>query len=288
MVKKTKEIGRRAVEMPVRRSAAALPLGYAELLAEFKNRIQNARVRAAVAASRELVRLYWDIGREIVRRQEQEGWGKGVVDRLGGDIQRAFPGIAGFSSRNIWRMRAFYRAYTPEAVVLPQLAAELEGADLPQAAAEIPWFHNVVLIEKLKNSAQRLWYAQKVVQHGWSRAVLLHQIELDLYGREGRAITNFSETLPKLQSDLARQVLKDPYVFDFLTLADEARERELERGLLERLRDFMVSKYRLTAALPHKLKSSLPTIKQLQEELKNTSRKDRPSDPRTSNSNSDD
>ena len=148
-----------------------------------------------MAASRELVQLYWQIGREIVRRQEREGWGKAIVDRLATDIQRTFPGIAGFSVRNIWRMRAFYLAYNPEVVILPQAAAESDGADLPQAAAGIPWFHNVVLIEKLKNPTQRLWYAEKVVQHGWSRAVLVHQIELDLYGREGRAITNFPETL---------------------------------------------------------------------------------------------
>ena len=110
----------------------------------------------------------------------------------------------------------------------------------PQAVAEIPWGHNVVLLEKLKDPAQRLWYAEKVVQHGWSRAVLVHQIELDLYGREGQAITNFPETLPSPQSDLAQQILKDPYVFDFLTLTDDARERELQRGLLEHLRDFML------------------------------------------------
>ncbi len=115
-----------------------------------------------------------------------------------------------------------------------------DGVNLPQVAAEIPWFHNVVLVEKVKDHAQRLWYAQKVVQHGWSRAVLVHQIELDLYGREGQAITNFSKTLPPVQSDLAQQILKDPYVFDFLTLTDDAREKELERGLLEHLRNFML------------------------------------------------
>jgi predicted nuclease of restriction endonuclease-like (RecB) superfamily len=106
--------------------------------------------------------------------------------------------------------------------------------------ADIPWYHNVVLIEKIKDTAERLWYAQKVIQYGWSRAVLVHQIELNLYGREGKAITNFHETLSSPQSDLAQQVLKDPYVFDFLTLADAARERELERGLVEHLRDFML------------------------------------------------
>jgi predicted nuclease of restriction endonuclease-like (RecB) superfamily len=225
---------------PVQGPFSSLPPGYAELLEDLKARIQRAQVRAAVAASRELIRLYWDIGREIVQRQEQEGWGKGVVDRLAADIQREFPGIAGFSPRNIWRMRAFYLAYTQEVANLTQPAADLDGANLPQVATEIPWFHNVVLIEKLKDPKQRFWYARKTVQHGWSRAVLVHQIELDLYSREGRAITNFSETLPVPQSDLAQQALKDPYVFDFLTLADEARERELQRSLLEHLRGFML------------------------------------------------
>ena len=111
---------------------------------------------------------------------------------------------------------------------------------MPQPVADIPWGHNVVLFEKLKDARQRLWYAQKALEHGWSRAVLVHQIELDLYGREGKAVTNFADTLPPVQSDLARQIIKDPYVFDFLTLADDAREKELQRGLLEHLRDFML------------------------------------------------
>lgn len=217
-----------------------LPSGYARLLEDLKTRIRQTQVRAVLAASQELIRLYWDIGREIVRRQDAEGWGKGIVDRLATDIQGDFPGIEGFSARNIRRMRAFYLAYASEVANLPQLVAELGGENPPQFAVEIPWGHNVVLLEKLRTVDKRLWYAQKAVQHGWSRAVLVHQIELDLYGREGKAVTNFSETLPPVQSDLAQQILKDPYVFDFLTLADDARERELERGLLEHLRDFML------------------------------------------------
>jgi predicted nuclease of restriction endonuclease-like (RecB) superfamily len=230
---------------------APVPLGYAELLESLKDRIRRTQVRAAVAASRELIRLYWDIGREIVQRQGQEGWGSKVIDRLAADLRRAFPGIAGFSRTNIHRARAFYLAYTKGLTIVPQPVGQLlgeaagiapspDGVNLPQVVAEIPWGHNAVLLEKLRDSTQRQWYAEKVVQHGWSRAVLVHQIELDLYGREGRAITNFAETLPPVQSDLAQQILKDPYVFDFLTLTDEARERELQRGLLEHLRDFMV------------------------------------------------
>ncbi len=261
--KNVKEMERQAVAKPVRRPLAALPPGYFQLLENLKNRIQRTQLRAATAANRELVRLYWDIGREIVQRQDREGWGAKVTDLLAADLQHAFPGMAGFSRGNIHRMRAFYLAYTKELTIVPQAARQLataivaqparqlpdqptptastpDGGNLPKAVAEIPWFHNVVLIEKLKNPGQRLWYAQKVVQHGWSRAVLVHQIELDLYGREGQAITNFHETLPQPQSDLAQQILKDPYVFDFLTLTNDARERELQRGLLEHLRDFML------------------------------------------------
>ena len=240
-----------------------LPPGYADLLEDLKNRIRRTQIRAATAASRELIRLHWDIGREIVQRQEREGWGTRVIDCLAADLQKAFPGLAGFSRTNIHRMRAFYLAYAkgltivPQAVgqlmtaIVPQVVGQLQGqpavsvppldgAILPQPVAELPWGHNVVLLEKLRDPEKRLWYAQKVVQHGWSRAVLVHQIELDLYGREGQAITNFHETLPPVQSDLAQQILKDPYVFDFLTLTDEAKERELQRGLLEHLRDFIL------------------------------------------------
>jgi len=261
--KKAKETGRRAVAKPVQGLLAPLPSGYAELLENLKDRIRRGQVRAAVAASRELILLYWEIGQEIVQRQDREGWGAKVIDRLAADLQKAFPGMAGFSRANIHRMRAFYLAYTKELTIVAQAVRQLasaivaqpvrqlpehpaaltpvhDGANLPQAVSEIPWGHNIVLFQQLKDPVQRLWYAEKVVQHGWSRAVLVHQIELDLYGREGRAITNFSETLPPVQSDLAQQVLKDPYVFDFLTLTDDARERELERNLVEHLRDFML------------------------------------------------
>jgi predicted nuclease of restriction endonuclease-like (RecB) superfamily len=236
-------------------SAAGLPLGYAELLEDIKSRIQRAQIRGAVAVNRELIQLYWDIGGEIVRRQAKEGWGTKVISRLAADLQKAFPGRAGFSRTNIQRARAFYLAYSEGLTIVPQAVGQLPtfggvGSKLgeqftnqetpPQAMAQIPWGHNAVLLEKLQSTAMRRWYAEKTLQHGWSRAVLMHQIELDLYGREGRAVTNFHDTLPAPQSDLAQQTLKDPYIFDFLTLDDRARERELESALLIRLRDFML------------------------------------------------
>lgn len=248
----------------VTRRRSSLPASYPRVLEGIKARIRNVQVRAALAANREMIRLYWYIGTTIVEEQRKEAGGKSVVERLAEDIQRDFPGTSGFSARNIWRMRAFYLAWTAEvqdlqqpvgssaftklsqaATVLPtdivaQLVRELEGQNLPQVATQIPWFHNVVLVESLKDPIQRLWYARQTVEHGWSRAVLVHQIESGLYGRQGKAVTNFSRTLPAPQSDLAQQVTKDPYVFDFLSLSQEARERELENALLVHLKDFLL------------------------------------------------
>jgi predicted nuclease of restriction endonuclease-like (RecB) superfamily len=179
--KKTTAIAGRMATEPASESRSPHPQDYTELLEDLKNRIRQTQVRAATAANHELIRLYWDIGREIVQRQDREGWGAKVIDRLAGDLQKAFPGIAGFSVRNIKRMRAFFLAYAPQVAIMPQAVAQLDGPSLPQFVAEIPWGHN-----------------------------------------------------------LAQQMLKDPYVFDFLTLADDARERELHRGLLEHLRDFIL------------------------------------------------
>ncbi len=217
-----------------------LPSDYADFLDSLKTRVRQAQTKAMFSVNRELIQLYWDIGREIVQRQEREGWGKGVVDRLASDLQAAFPGIGGFSPRNVWRMRTFYLAYTKEVENLPQAVAEMDGKNLPQAVAEIPWGHNAWLLEKVKDPIQRLWYAAKALEHGWSRAVLTVQIETDLYRRQGQAVTNFAGTLPPPQSDLAQQALKDPYLFDFLTLHDDAIERDLETGLVDHIQKFLV------------------------------------------------
>ena len=201
---------------------------YTEFLEQLKARILEAQTRAAAAANRELLHLYWQIGRDIVLRQEREGWGTAVIERLAEDLGRLFPGIAGFSARNLWRMRAFYLAYR-------------SGAEfLPQAVAEIPWAHHVVLLEKLKVSEERQWYARAAIEHGWSRNVLVHQIEGGLHRRLGKAVTNFQRVLPAPQSDLAQGSLKDPYLFDFLSLGSEAHERDLERALLAHVRKFLL------------------------------------------------
>ena len=230
----------------------ALPAGYTTLLADLKARVRAAQLRAAVSVNRELILLYWDIGKIIVEAQKTKGYGKQVVERLAEDLQKEFPGTAGFSPQNVWYMRSFYLAWTKEpqklqqpvgestSKFLPQLVGELAGSNLPQPVAEIPWGHNLVLLAKLKTPLIRLWYAHKAIEHGWSRAVLTHHIETQLHEREGKAVTNFQRTLPPPQSDLAEQTLKDPYNFDFLTLHSDAHERDLEQGLLDHIQKFLL------------------------------------------------
>ncbi|HYH81860.1 MAG TPA: PDDEXK nuclease domain-containing protein [Longimicrobium sp.] len=299
------------------------PAGYGELLEDLKSRIRGTQVRAAVALNRELIGLYWDIGRAIVERQRRQEWGSSVIERLSRDLRAEFPGSHGFSPRNLWRMRALFVAYgdsefLPQPVaefgetprqdgqrgtglsilphpvaeldetprhdgqrgtrpsilphpvadldetprrdgqrgtrpsILPQPVAELDSApvpdrewetkpvSLPRAVGEIPWSHNIVLLEKLRGVDERLWYAEMSARHGWSRNVLVHQIDSRLYTRTGRAVTNFARTLPAPQSDLARELLKDPYHFGFLQLGADAQERDLERALLANVRDFLM------------------------------------------------
>lgn len=205
----------------------SLPPGYAEFLADLKERIRRARIKAALSANRELILLYWEIGRMILERQRKEGWGSKVIDRLAQDLRREFPDMKGFSARNLKYMRAFAEAYPDKEFV-------------QEVLAQITWYHNITLLEKVKDPKERIWYIQQTIEHGWSRNVLVHQIESGLYHRKGKAITNFDRTLPAPQSDLAREVLKDPYVFDFLGLTEDIRERELERQLIACIRDFLL------------------------------------------------
>lgn len=200
---------------------------YADLLQSLKERIRTTQLRASLAVNQELIRLYWQIGREILLRQQQQGWGAKVVNQLAKDLQQEFPDMKGFSPRNLKYMRAFAEAYPNEQIV-------------QQVAAQIPWFHNCVLLEKVKDLNQRLWYIQQTVQYGWSRSVLVYQIESELYYRQGEAVTNFVSTLPQPQSDLAHQLLKDPYHFDFLNLGKEIQERDLENALVNHIREFLL------------------------------------------------
>ena len=222
------------------RSSSILPTGYGEVLQGIKDRIRSAQLKASLSVNRELIALYWHIGNVIVDRQQTEGWGKSIVEKLAMDLNREFPGMKGFSANNIWRMRAFYVAYRPSSPVLAQPVQEIAGMTLPQPVVDIPWGHNVTLVQRVKNPAERLWYARMTLEHGWSRNILDLQIERDLYGRQGKAVTNFKQTLPAPQSDLAQQTLKDPYKFDFLTLSAEAIERDLEKGLVDHIVKFLL------------------------------------------------
>jgi predicted nuclease of restriction endonuclease-like (RecB) superfamily len=204
-----------------------LPRDYASFLKDLKERVRAAQLRASLAVNRELVLLYWGIGRDILARQKEHGWGARIIDRLAEDLRREFPKVTGFSPRNLKYMRAFAEAWPAEAIV-------------QQAVAQLPWGHNCAILDKVKKSCEREWYIRQTIQNGWSRNVLVHQIESRLYRRQGKAITNFARTLPAYQSDLAQQIIKDPYNFEFLTLADEAREQEFERGLIDHFRDFLL------------------------------------------------
>ncbi len=208
-------------------TGALIPEGYDEFLRGLKERIRTAQVKAALAVNRELVLLYWRIGQDILERQRQSGWGSKVIDRLAADLRSAFPEMSGFSPRNLKYMRAFAEAWPDEDFV-------------QQVAAQLPWFHNCTILDKLKNLAERIWYAQQTIENGWSRNILIHQIESNLFHRKGKAITNFDRTLPAPQSELAQQIIKDPYNFDFLSLGSEAKERDLERGLIAQLQKFLL------------------------------------------------
>jgi predicted nuclease of restriction endonuclease-like (RecB) superfamily len=149
-----------------------VPKNYSALFEEIKSRIRTAQIKASLSINRELIKLYWQIGKSIVERQRKEGWGKSVVERLSQDIQKAFPGIKGFSPQNLWYMRAFYSAWTEAISNLQQPVRELDGKKLPQVVGDLPWCHNLQLLSKLKDPNKRLWYAHMVIKHGWSRSVL--------------------------------------------------------------------------------------------------------------------
>ena len=215
----------RIVQQPA--AQLSLPHGYAKLLEELKKKIRLARVKAALAANRVMVLLYWQIGKAILERQKKEGWGAKIIDRLSKDLTHSFPDMKGFSPRNLKYMRSFAEVYPDHSFV-------------QQVAAQIPWFHNCTLLDKVPDPKERQWYFKKTIEHGWSRSILSLQIESRLFQRQGKAVTNFKSRLPKPQSDLAAETLKDPYLFDFLTIGDEAKERDLEKGLLDHIQKFLI------------------------------------------------
>lgn len=229
-------------------SLKAAPAFYAGLLGDIRQRIQHAQTRAWLSVNAEMIRLYWEIGALIDQRQRQEGWGAAVIPRLARDLHNELPEEKGFSERNIKRMLAFYREYASLAFV-PQPVAQI-GADEkgPQAVAlfpvelmlALPWGHHAELMAKVKDLPIRRWYMERAVEFGWSRSILLMQIESAAHQRLGKATSNFTLRLPPPQSDLVQQALKDPYLFDFLTLEEPFHERELETGLVRHLEKFLL------------------------------------------------
>jgi predicted nuclease of restriction endonuclease-like (RecB) superfamily len=206
---------------------AGLPRGYAETLNKIKQRIQQERLRVVLTANSAMVLLYWDIGRMILDRQERQGWGAKVIDRLSSDLREATPEMQGLSPRNLKYMRAFAAAW-PEREIVQRIVAQL------------PWRQNIALLERLDNKTTRTWYAEQTLKHGWSRSILELQIDARAHQRHGKAITNFKATLPPADSDLAAQIFKDPYLFDFLGTADPRREREVERALVDHIQRFLL------------------------------------------------
>ena len=204
---------------------------YLNWLKDLKNKVRHSQLKAAVAVNTALLEFYWGLGADIVKKQKSTKWGTGLLKRLSQDLMAEFPEMKGFSKRNLEQIRRWYLFYHKDLEIAKQPATQLFA---------IPWWHHVVIVSKCKTSSKAFFYIQKTIENNWSRSVLTHQIESGLYEREGSAITNFSTTLPKPQSDLAQQIIKDPYNFDFLTLTKNYNERDLERNLIQHITKFLL------------------------------------------------
>lgn len=222
---------------------------YREWLAEVKTRIAASRVRAALSANSELIRLYYELGARIVEREENAQWGSGFIDGFSRDLKKAFPDLKGFSVQNLRYCRAFYRFYSSGEIRQQsvgelgkdpdrkQAVAKMDGIPLSaivqQPVGQVPWGHNIQIFTKAADLKEAAFYINETIRNGWSRDVLAQQIKSDLYRRSGQAVSNFKQTLPAVRSELARQTLKDPYVFDFFSLTVPYNERDIERQLVK-------------------------------------------------------
>jgi predicted nuclease of restriction endonuclease-like (RecB) superfamily len=218
---------RKDARFPASGPHTGLPGGYAEVLNRIKLRIRQERLRTVLTANSAMILLYWDVGRMIIERQGREGWGAKVIDRLAGDLREDFSDMSGLSPRNLKYMRAFAAAWPDRAIV-------------QRVIAQLPWRQNIALLERLGDAATRLWYAEQTIRNGWSQPVLCFQIERRAHERQGKAVSNFPATLPPAESDLAGQVFKDPYLFDFLGTADPRRESEIEQALVDHIQRFLL------------------------------------------------
>jgi len=204
---------------------------YKAFLKEIKSRIASSQIKATIAVNEELLRLYWDLAQMILVKQEASSWGDGLLAQIGADLKSEFPDMKGFSLTNLKYMKQWYIFWTTQTSISQQVVDQL---------FKIPWGHHIAIITKIKNSEEAIFYLQKTVENSYSRSVLIHQIENKLYGREGKAITNFNMTLPAPSSDLAHQTLKDPYIFDFLNMRVDYDERELESSLVAHVTKFLL------------------------------------------------
>jgi predicted nuclease of restriction endonuclease-like (RecB) superfamily len=217
----------RSITFPVAQTKAALPADYVQWFADLKINIAQTRLKVILSNNSAMVLLYWDIGRRILDKQENQKWGSKIIDRLSLDLRNAFPEMKGFSPRNLKYMRAFAKAW-------PRLEI------VQEVLAQLPWYHQIALLEKLDTEKERLWYASKAYEYGWSHNILKMQIDAHAHLRHGRALNNFPMTLPSTESDMAVQAFKDPYLFDFLGTDTPRLETELERGLMEHMQKFLL------------------------------------------------
>jgi predicted nuclease of restriction endonuclease-like (RecB) superfamily len=227
--KNRKQLGKQKdkVVFPMPESLVNLPSAYPNFIAELKNKIAKERLKTVISANVSMLLLYWEIGNSILKQQQKEGWGTKVIDRMSYDLKQEFPAMKGFSPRNLKYMRKFAETWQNYEIV-------------QRTVAQIPWRSNIVLMDKLKNPETRLWYANKTVELGLGKDMLIFQIESQLHIREGNATTNFKEALPPIQSDMAQQVIKDPYIFDFVGNDAHLRELELEKNLLQHIQKFLL------------------------------------------------
>lgn len=205
-------------------------------LTELKANIRKSQIKAAIAVNSELIRLYWNLGEQIVEKQRASLWGSGFIEQLSKDLQAEFPDIKGLSARNLWKCKRFYLFYSQEHTILPQVVAELYDSPL----FEVPWGHHDLILTRVKAPKEALFYIHKTIENGWSRAILEYHIEKDLFNQQGKSINNFTKTLLPPQSELANELLKDPYHFDFLQLSEKAAERDIENGLVLQISQFLL------------------------------------------------
>jgi predicted nuclease of restriction endonuclease-like (RecB) superfamily len=229
---------------------------YKNWLIELKSTIQQRQIKAALAVNSQLIQLYWDLGKQITEKQENAKWGSGFIDQLSKDLRIEFPDMKGFSVDNLAYFKVFYRFYKDH-LISEQVVRKLESPMTKQSISQIeksaqvapklnneifmiPWGHHLVILKKIKNQPEAIFYIKETIKNNWSRSVLVHQIESNLYERQGKAVSNFQNTLPKPQSDLANQLLKDPYNFDFLQMTADYNERDLEKSLTQHITDFLL------------------------------------------------